>query len=473
MLTVNTNKEQFKKDSWWSLISNAFSNKERDYTQGSLKHAVILLAIPMMLEMSVEALFAITDIFFVAKLGIEAIATVGLTESMIVLLYAVGLGLGMSLTALVARRIGEKNKDRAKVIAGQAVLIGFVLSIVIGLLGAMYSKHILAFLGASDSLIQGYSGYTTIMLGGTATILFLFIFNAIFRGAGDPVMAMRAIWIASVINIVLDPCLIFGLGPFPELGIEGAAIATNIGRGFGVVYGIYILTTGKTRIRIAWLDLMPVFSEMKLLVKVSIGGILQFFIATSSWILLMKIMATFGSAALAGYTLAIRIVDFIILPAWGMSNSVSTLVGQNLGAKNIERAKQAVFLVAKYNFVFMVTVAVFFISFAELIVNIFITENEVVTYATQCLRIFSYGFGLYAIGLVLIQAFNGAGDTYTPTWINGICFWVLQIPIAYWMAIHLHIGPKGVFYSVVIAESLMAVIGIIVFLRGGWEKTHV
>ena len=470
---MDLNNKYNEKTSWWSLLSNAFANEERDYTRGPLKKAVVLLAIPMMMEMSVEALFAITDIFFVAKLGVEAIATVGLTESVIVLLYAIGLGLGMSLTALIARRIGENNKNRAQVIAGQAILIGLVLSIIIGVFGALYAKNILTFLGASDSLITNYSGYTAIMLGGTATILYLFIFNAIFRGAGDPVMAMRAIWIASVINIVLDPCLIFGLGPFPELGIEGAAIATTIGRGVGVLYGIYILSSGKTRIRILLQNLKPVISEMNLLIKISIGGILQFFIATSSWLLLMKIMATFGSAALAGYTLAIRIVDFIILPAWGMCNSVSTLVGQNLGAKNIHRAKQAVYLVAKYNFVFMVTVAIFFISFAGSIVNIFISDNEVVNYASQCLRIFSYGFGLYAIGLVLIQAFNGAGDTYTPTWINFICFWVLQIPVAYWMAIHLEIGPKGVFYSVLIAESLMAVMGLIIFLRGGWEKTSV
>lgn len=461
------------KTSWWSLINTAFTNEERDYTKGSLKHAVVLLAIPMMMEMSMEALFAITDIFFVAKLGVEAIATVGLTESIIVLLYAVGLGLGMSLTALVARRIGENNIERAKIIAGQAILIGLILSSIIGVLGAVYAKNILAILGASDSLISHYSGYTAIMLGGTATILYLFIFNAIFRGAGDPVMAMRAIWVACLINIVLDPCLIFGLGPFPELGIEGAAIATTFGRGIGVLYGIYILSSGKTRIIIALQNLKPVISEMKLLVKISIGGILQFFIATSSWIILMKIMATFGSSALAGYTLAIRIVDFIILPAWGMCNSVSTLVGQNVGAKNITRARQAVYLVAKYNFIFMMSVAILFISFAEPIVNFFISEQEVVINATQCLRIFSYGFGLYAIGLVVIQAFNGAGDTYTPTWINGICFWMLQIPIAYWMAISLNIGPKGVFYSVLIAESLMAIIGLIIFLRGGWEKTAI
>ncbi len=470
MSTKNKNSRKF---GFWTLLNNAFVNEERDYTRGSLKHAVIVLAIPMMMEMSVEALFAITDIFFVAKLGIEAIATVGLTESVITLLYAISLGLSMSLTALVARRIGEGDKNRAKVIAGQAILIGFALSLLIGVLGVVYAQNILAFLGASDSLITNYSGYTAIMLGGSATIIYLFIFNSIFRGAGDPVIAMRAIWIASAINIVLDPCLIFGLGPFPELGIEGAAIATTTGRGIGLLYGLYYLFSGRTRLQLAIQNLKPVYSEMKLLCKVSFGGMAQFLFATSSWIFLMKIMATFGSTALAGYTLAIRIVDFVILPAWGLCNSVSTLVGQNLGAKKVKRAKQAVFYVAKYNFIFMVAVALCFIGFADSIIMIFVTNEEVVNIATQCLTIFSYGFGLYAIGLVLIQAFNGAGDTYTPTWINAICFWMFQIPAAYWMAKYLALGPKGVFYAILMAESLMAIVCLTVFLRGGWEKTSV
>lgn len=462
-----------EKTNWWALISNAFANEERDYTRGSLKHAVVLLAIPMMLEMSVEALFAITDIFFVAKLGAEAIATVGLTEAFITLLYAVSIGFSMALTALIARRIGEKNNARANLIAGQSILIATGLSLVIGVSGAIYAQEILSFLGASDSLIENYSGYTAIMLGGSATIVFLFILNGIFRGAGDPIVAMRAIWLASGINIVLDPCLIFGLGPFPELGVEGAAIATNIGRGIGVLYGAYILWKGCARIHIHIRHLIPVLEELTLLFKVSIGGISQFLIATSSWIILMKLMAAYGSTALAGYTIAIRIIDFIILPAWGLSNTVSTLVGQNLGARNVARAKKAVFYVAKYNLIFMMSIALIFLGFAEPIVKIFTSETETIVYATQCLRILSYGFGFYAIGLVLIQAFNGAGDTFTPTWINGICFWLFQIPAAYLFAKELAIGPSGIFYAILAAESFMALIGLYVFLRGGWEKTPV
>ena len=470
---MDLNLKDTEKTNWWELISNAFANEERDYTRGPLKQAVVLLAIPMMLEMSVEALFAITDIFFVAKLGAEAIATVGMTEAFITLLYAISIGFSMALTALIARRIGENDKGRAKIIAGQSILIAFGLSLVIGIMGSIYAQDILRFLGAPDSLITNHSGYTTIMLGGSATIIFLFILNGIFRGAGDPVVAMHAIWLASGINIVLDPCLIFGLGPFPELGVQGAAVATNIGRGMGVLYCAYILWKGSSRIQISLRHLKPVLKELKLLFKISIGGISQFLIATSSWILLMKLMATFGSNALAGYTIAIRVIDFIFLPAWGLSNSVSTLVGQNLGARNIVRAKKAVFYVAKYNLIFMLSIALVFIGFAEPIVKIFTSEKEVIAYASQCLRILSYGFGFYAIGLVLIQAFNGAGDTYTPTWINGICFWLFQIPVAYWLAKHLSMGPSGIFYAILIAESLMAVIGLVVFLKGGWEKTSV
>lgn len=459
--------------SWWQLAKASLASDERDYTQLPLKQAVVLLAVPMMLETSVEALFAITDIFFVAKLGSEAIATVGITEAVITLLYAMGIGFSMSVTALVARRIGEQDHQRAKVLAGQSILIGFVVSILIGILGVVYARDILKFIGASETILTHFSGYTAIMLGGSATILFLFIFNGIFRGAGDPVVAMRAIWIASGINIVLDPCLIFGLGPFPELGIEGAAIATTLGRGVGMCYAGFILWNGSARIHLRICHLKPVLHESMLLLRVSAGGIAQFLIATSSWIFLMKIMAEFGSVALAGYTIAIRVIDFIILPVWGLSNSVSTLVGQNLGANNVERARKAVFYVAKYNVMLMLCIAVLFIGFAELIVGIFTQEPEVIAIAANCLRVLSYGFGLYAIGLVMIQAFNGAGDTYTPTWINGVCFWVFQIPFAYWLSKDVLMNPSGVFWAILIAESLMALITLFIFRRGRWVKTAV
>ena len=465
--------QKFENMSWWALAKASLASDERDYTQLPLKQAVILLAIPMMLETSIEALFAITDIFFVAKLGSEAIATVGITEAVVTLLYAVGIGLSMSITALVARRIGEDDMPRAAITAGQSILIGLVLSMVIGVSGAVYARDILAFIGVSENILTQFSGYTVIMLGGSATILFLFIFNGIFRGAGNPVVAMRAIWIASVINIVLDPCLIFGLGPFPQLGIEGAAIATTLGRGVGMCYAGVMLFKGGASIQLSLRHLRPVADEMMLLLRISAGGIAQFFIATSSWILLMKIMAEFGSAALAGYTIAIRVIDFIILPVWGLSNSVSTLVGQNLGAQNVKRARKAVFYVAKYNVMLMLTIAVIFIAFANFIVGIFTVEQEVITIGAECLRVLSYGFGLYAIGLVMIQAFNGAGDTFTPTWINGLCFWIFQIPFAYWLAKHVLMNPSGVFWAILIAESLMAVIGFYIFRQGKWEKTAV
>lgn len=446
---------------------------EFDYTRIPINKAVILLAVPMMLETSIEALFAITDIFFVAKLGAEAVATVGMTEAFITLLYAIGIGLSMSITALVARRIGEHNPARAAVIAGQSILIGIVISIIVGVLGIVFAKDILSFIGASDFIIAEYSGYTGIMLGGSATILLLFIVNGIFRGAGDPVIAMKAIWIASIINIVLDPCLIFGLGPFPEMGIEGAAIATNLGRGIGVIYVTAKLFTGHSRIHICWQHLLPDYKEMLLLLRVSAGGVFQFFIATSSWILLMKIIAEFGSIALAGYTIAIRVIDFIIMPVWGLSNSVSTLVGQNLGANNIQRARHAVFAVAKFNVAFMACISIVFVVFAEQVVGIFTDETEVINIGSHCLRLLSYGFAFYGLGLVMIQAFNGAGDTYTPTWINGLCFWLFQIPFAYYLAIVVLNDPNGVFWAILITESLMAVVAWMVFRQGRWTKTNV
>ena len=465
--------ENYAEMSLWQLAKASMRSDDRDYTNLPLKQSVILLAIPMMLETSVEALFAITDIFFVSKLGPEAVATVGITEAIITLLYAVGVGLSLSITALVGRRIGEGDFSRATCIAGQSILLGIVLSIVIGVAGVVYTPNILEFIGASDTIREHYASYTAIMLGGCATILLFFIINGIFRGAGNPVIAMRAIWIASGINIILDPCLIFGLGPFPELGIEGAAIATTFGRGVGVCYVAYYLYKGGAGIRFSLRDLILDVDEMLLLIRVSFGGIAQFFIATSSWILLMKIMADFGSIALAGYTIAIRVIDFIILPVWGLSNSVSTIVGQNLGAGNIQRARSAVFQVAKYNVLLMGSIAVLFIVFDEQIVGIFSDQEEVIAIGAECLRVLSYGFGLYAIGLVMIQAFNGAGDTYTPTWINGLCFWAFQIPIAYVLAKYVLYSPTGVFVAILFAESLMALIALYIFRKGKWAKVAV
>ena len=456
--------------SWWQIVKSSLQGDEYDYTRIPLNRAVILLAIPMMLETSIEALFAITDIFFVAKISTEAVATVGITEAVITLLYAIGIGLSISVTALVARRIGEKDLPRAKIIAGQSVLLVLAISIVVGFCGVVFAKNILSFVGASDAIVNDNYGYTAIMLGGSATILLLFILNGICRGAGNPVIAMKAIWLASLINIVLDPCLIFGLGPFPKLGIEGAAIATTFGRSVGVIYVTYHLMKGTSKIQLSIADLSLVWNELRLLTKVSIGGILQFFIATSSWLLLIKIIAEFGSIALAAYTIALRIIDFIFLPVWGLSNSVSTLVGQNLGANQTERAKQAVYQVTKYNVGLMLSISVVFIFFPEYIIRIFVDEPDVIALGASCLRILSYGFGLYGLGLAMIQAFNGAGDTFTPTWINFICFWLIQIPFAYWFSIQFLESPEGVFWAIFLAESLMAIMGLLIFRQNKWMK---
>ena len=458
---------------WWTLVKTSLKEEKFDYTRIPINKAVILLAIPMMLETSIEALFAVVDIFFVAKLGAEAVATVGITEAIITLLYAIGIGLSISITALIARRIGENNHYRAAVLAGQAIVIGIVLSIVIGVSGAVFAKDVLTFIGASQHIVNDLSGYTEIMLGGSATILMLFILNGIFRGAGEPVLAMKAIWIASIINIILDPCLIFGLGPFPELGIEGAAIATTLGRAIGAIYIAYMLFSGRSRIQVSMIHLKPQFDEMFLLLRVSFGGIFQFFIATSSWIFLMKIMAEFGSHALAGYTIAIRVVEFIMMPIWGLSNSVSTLVGQNLGALNVERARKAVYAVTKYNVILMLAVSIIFIIFAENVIGIFTSDTEIILIGAECLRILSYGFGLYGLGLAMIQAFNGAGDTMTPTWINGICFWLFQIPFAYWLSLSILEKPQGVYWAIFIAEGLMAVTALYIFKQDKWAKRKV
>ena len=459
--------------SLWSLVKASLKEETFDYTRIPIKKAVILLAIPMMLETSIEALFAIVDIFFVAKLGADAVATVGITEAIITLLYAVGIGLSMSITALVARRIGEDNRPRASLLAGQAIAVGIVLSIVIGLGGIAVSKQVLTMIGASDVIVNEMSGYTTIMLGGSGTILMLFILNGIFRGAGEPVLAMKAIWIASIINIILDPCLIFGLGPFSALGVEGAAIATTLGRGIGAVYIAFMLFSGRSRICVKLLHIKPVLTEMSLLLRVSFGGILQFLIATSSWIFLMRIMAEFGSNALAGYTIAIRVVEFIMMPVWGLSNSVSTLVGQNLGALNIERARKAVYVVTKYNVILMLMFSFVFILFSEFVIGIFTSDEQIIVIGSECLRILSYGFGLYGLGLAMIQAFNGAGDTLTPTWINGICFWLFQLPFAYWLSLSVLEQPQGVYWAIFLAEGLMAIIALYVFKQNTWAKRKV
>lgn len=440
-----------------------------NYTEGSIARATFLLAVPMILEMSMESVFAIVDIFFVAGLGAEAVATVGLTESVISLLYAVAIGLSMATTAMVARRIGENTPEAAAFVAGQALWIGVAVSLLVGVTGFYYAEKILLLMGAAPEVIESGRSYTQIMLGGSFTIVFLFLNNAIFRGAGDASIAMRSLVLANGINIVLDPCLIYGVGPFPEMGVTGAAVATNIGRGIGLLYQFYYLCSSSRRIQLVLKDFAIKLSVIVALIRISLGGMVQFLIATASWVFLMRLVSDYGSDAVAGYTISIRIMLFVILPAWGLSNAVATLVGQNLGARKIERAVSTVWQVAKYNVVYMMLVALVIIAFPEGIMHVFTTEPNAVAYGVDALRIMSYSFGFMALGMVAIQAFNGAGDTITPMWINGFCYWVVQIPVAYWMASTLGMGPYGVFWSIFIAELLMGVVGVAFFMRGKWK----
>ncbi len=460
--------------SFWALFKQALSGKVKvDLTKGSIGVAAFLLAVPMVLEMAMESIFAIVDIFFVSFLGSQAVAVVGLTEAVLTILYAVSIGLSMGITAMIARRIGEGNNVKANQAAGQALWIGLVVALLVAFIGLTMADDILRFMGAEEEVLALGSQYTTIMLSGSITILYLFLINAIFRGAGDASIAMRSLWLANGINIVLDPMLIFGLGPFPEMGVTGAAVATNIGRGIGVIYQLYHLRHHFGRITLGLNDLKPRFRVMLNLVKVSLGGIMQFLVATASWVILVRIVATYGSSAVAGYTIAIRIVLFTILPAWGLSNAVATLVGQNLGAGLPERAEKSVWKVAKYNVIFMLAVAVIFIVFATPIVHLFTSDPEVISNAVNCLRYIAYGYGFYGLGMIVVQAFNGAGDTMTPTKINMICFWLLQIPLAYGLAAIFGFGPNGVYWAIMFSQSFMALVGVIWFRRGSWKVKQI
>lgn len=459
--------------SLWSDIKTSLSGTDKDFTKGSIGRAILVLSIPMVLEMLMESVFAVVDIFFVSKLGAEAIATVGITESLMTLIYALAIGFSMATTAVVSRRFGEKNYDRAALTGVQAILAAVLASIPIAILGGIYATELLELMGATGEIISEFSIYTTIMFSTNIVIMLIFVINAVFRGAGDANISMRSLWIANGINIVLDPILIFGFWVFPEMGIAGAAIATSIGRGIGVGYQLYKLFDGKTRINILKKHLVARWDIMGNLVRVSIGGIGQFIIATSSWIGLVRIIAEFGSVSLAGYTIAIRILIFSILPSWGMSNAAATLVGQNLGAGQPERAEKSTWISAIANMIFLGIVGIVFYINAELFMKIFTSDIAIIEIGAQCLRIMSYGYLAYGFGMVIIQAFNGAGDTLTPTLINFICFWMIEIPLAYVLAMQMGLAEDGVFYSIVIAESLLGIIGFILFKRGKWKTKQV
>lgn len=457
----------------WRSIREAIRGSHQDFTTGSLNHAIVLLAIPMVLEMVLESLFAVVDVFWVGRLGADAVATVGLTESLLSLVFAVGFGLGLSTTAMVARRIGEKDAPGAAIAGVQAIVIGLVTSFAVGLPCWFYAPRLLELMGASPGIVATGSGYARLALGGCGIVLMLFLNNAIFRGAGDAAVAMRLLWVSNIINLILDPCLIFGWGPFPKLGVTGAALATLIGRSIGVLYQFYRLFRGTERIHVLVAHLRINLGVLLRLLRVSLTGILQFAIADVSWVGLVRIVSLFGSAALAGYTIAIRIVIFVILPSWGLSNAAATLVGQNLGAKQPERAEQSVWRTGLYNMIFLGSVGLFFIFFAEPVIRLFTNDTAVVPRAVSCLRIISYGNIGYAYGMVMLQAFNGAGDTVTPTIVNFFGFWLLELPLAYALAVPLHFQANGAYFAIVIAEAAIAAAGVLLFRRGRWKRQQI
>lgn len=458
---------------FWSAVRASLRGAEHDYTEGPIGRAILLLSVPMVLEVALESVFAITDIFFVSRLGAEAVAAVGLTESLLAVVYALAMGLGMGATAVVARRIGEKDPEAAAESAVQAVFVALAVSVVLGLAGFLLAPRLLALMGASPEVIRVGLGYTRIMLGGEVAIIVLFVVNAVFRGAGDPAVAMRVLWMANAINIVLGPLLIFGVGPLPELGVTGAAVATTTGRTVGAAFAVWKLGRpgGHFLVTAKHLRLNP--AVMRQIVSLSGLATLQTLIATASWLGLVRIVASFGDDALAGYTVAIRVVIFAILPAWGLSNAAATMVGQGLGAGKPERAERAVRKACQYNFAFLGLLGLAFVLLAGPILRIFTADAEVLRYGTACLRIVAAGFPVFALGMVLTQSFNGAGDTWTPTWINLGVFWAFEIPLAWFLAGPMGMGPAGAFLAVSIAFSTLALVSWLLFRQGRWKTRTV
>ena len=455
------------------MLSEAVRGSHRDFTEGPIGPAILLLAIPMIAEMVMESVFAIADIFWVSKLGADSVATVGITESMLALIYAVAIGVSISATATVARRTGEKDPEGAASAAVQAIALGIALAIPIGVAGALLAPKLLTFMGGSPALVAAGWRYTAIMLGGNVVIMLLFLINAIFRGAGDAAIAMRVLWFANILNIVLGPCFIFGLGPFPKLGVTGAALATTIGRGSGVLFQLWTLWRGRGRVVIRRRHLKLDPAVMLRMLRLSGNAMFQILIGTASWIGLVRIISGFGSAALAGYTIGIRIIVFALLPSWGMANAAATMVGQSLGAGKPDRAERSVWIAGFYNMIFLGVVGLAFVIGAPLLVSFFTSDPAIVPYGVACLRYVSCGFLFYAYGMVLTQAFNGAGDTWTPTWLNFFVFWLWEIPLAYVVANVLGWGPRGVFLAITVAFSTLAVASAAVFRRGRWKLKKV
>ena len=451
----------------------AVTGKETEFTTGSIRKAIFMLSIPMILEMLMESIFALVDIAYVSQVSVNAVATIGLTESVITLVYAIAIGLSIAATAVVARRVGEKDIQGARNAAVQAIFLGIIIALLVGAVGFLYHKEILALMGAEPDLIAEGAGYTKWLIGGNITILLLFLINAIFRGAGDASIAMWTLILSNGLNIILDPFFIFGWGPFPELGVMGAAIATNIGRGTAVLFQLGILFFGWGKIKLVLKDIVLNTKVMFNLIKVSLGGIAQFLIGTSSWVFLMRIMSEFGSEVLAGYTIAIRVIMFTLMPAWGMSNAAATLVGQNLGANQPERAEISVWKTGKYNAIFMGIVSLAYLIFSKQIIGWFNTTPEVVENGGLCLQIIALGYIFYAYGMVVTQAFNGSGDTRTPTRLNVIAFWMFQLPMAYLLALLFNFGAVGVFIAITAAQVFLAILSMVWFKKGRWKTIKV
>jgi putative MATE family efflux protein len=455
---------------WFALIKEAVFGSHQDFTAISVDRAIVLLAVPMVLEMAMESLFGIVDIFFVAHLGADATATVGITEGMLVLVMAVAFGLSMGATAVVARRVGQHDKDGAAEAAVQCILIGLGFALVILSVALPFAPRLLAWMGASSQILAVGSLYTRIMLSTSGIIVLLFLINAVFRGAGDAAIAMRVLWLANAINLCLDPCLIRGLGPFPKLGVTGAAVSTSIGRSIGVLFQLYMLSKGSAHLEILKKHIRLQLKVMWNILEVAGVGVLQLLVATASWVVMVRLVQSFGSQATAGYTVAIRIVIFSTLPSWGLGSAAATLVGQNLGAKQPERAEQSVWRASFFNAVFLGVVSVVFFIWAPQLVGIFSADPQVIHYGASCMRIISPCYVLWAYGEIIVQAFNGAGDTWTPTLINFFVYWVVQLPLAFVLAFKFNFGPNGAYYGILTAEILLALIGIYVFRKGKWKE---
>lgn len=469
MLNNQTTSKRF-----FSLIRQSLNGETQDYTTGSIRRAVILLAIPMVLEMCMESVFAVVDIFFVSHLGKHATSVVGLTESVITIVYSLAIGISMAATAMVARRIGEKNTEAASKAGMQSMLIALVLTIIISIPGFIYSAELLKWMGAEPEAIASGQTYTRIIMASSLVIMLLFLLNGIFRGAGDAMMAMKSLWLANICNIILCPLLIRGLGPIPAFGIAGAAMATSIGRSIGVLYQLYHLFNGKRIVKFVFKHLAPDQKIIRSIINIAWPATLQFLIGSGSWIVLAMLVAHTGhSEASAGYQIAIRIVMFFLLPAWGLSNAAATLVGQNLGALQPQRAEESVIKTARYNAIFMFAVSLLIIGFAPWIISFFTKEQAVAAYAISAARIISAGFAFYGVGMVMANAFNGAGDTKTPTIINVLGFWCFQIPLAYLLAIVLKFGPTGVFIAIPVAETAISIAAFVLFKKGRWKSKKV